>query len=89
MATTPKTPKTGGGTPPVTPDVDKFKDGTILRSGQKTTDSKFTNYKADVLEGQTIQSPDIEVPAKSAAIFDEEGLDPYEVYEANRASKIA
>jgi hypothetical protein len=55
-----------------------FKDGSKLRDGQAGT----AEYKADVTEGNTIQSPDVEVPAKSAALFDEQGLDPYEANNA-------
>ena len=95
MATTPKptvpaakagtgTPSAGGNPqPPVTTPADDFKDGSKLRDGTSTTGKKYKEYKADVTEGQTVQQPDdIEIPAKSAAIFDEQGMDPYEVYTA-------
>ena len=72
-------PATGG------TDVADFKDGKELRDGTATTDAKYKDYKEDVTEGQTVQSPtDVEVPATSAAIFDEQALDPYEVYESAR-----
>jgi len=75
------TPKTGGTGNPVIPPVTKpvgadkatLLDGTGVRHGKVTTE-----YTADVVEGDTIQTPDVEVPAAAAALFDEEGLDPYE-----------
>ena len=77
-----------GGTAPTVPSAAKnFKDGKTLRDGTDTAtgttaDPKaYDSYKADVTHGQTIETPvDILVPAKSAAIFDEQALDPYEVY---------
>ena len=88
----PAAPVAGGGQAPVQPIVPtaakNFKDGKTLRDGTDTaqgttTDPKaYDTYKADVTEGQTVQTPDVEVPAKSAANFDEQALDPYEVYTA-------
>ena len=70
----------GGGTTPPT-DAKKFLDGDMLRDGTATTGKPYTEYKKDVTEGQTVQVPeDTEVPARGAADFDEQGLDPYEVY---------
>ena len=56
----------------------EFIDGTKMRNGSLST----KQYKEDVTEGNTIQSPDIEVEYRTSVFFDEQGLDPYEVANA-------
>jgi len=72
-------PTTGGGTPPpanpATP-KEKFEKGETLRDG--TDVSGETYYKSEI-DGKKIG---IDTDATQAAVYDEQGLDPYEVYNA-------
>ena len=72
MATTPKPATTGGNTPPAKTFKEKFVEGDISRRGEDTSKSEY-NKEIDA-------SATTAVPTKSSALFDQEGMDPYEAF---------
>jgi len=70
------TPPAGGNPTPPTSDKDKFVDGSELRDGS-TADAKYTAVVVAENADATVTTE-----AASAALFDEQGLDPYEVNNA-------
>jgi len=72
MATTPATTSGTNPQPPAKTFKEKFVEGDISRRGEDTSKSEY-NKEIDA-------SATTAVPTKSSALFDQEGMDPYEVF---------